>query len=311
MKQTAKIFLCYAHEDEAKARELYQKLFTAGFHPWMDKIDLVGGEEWQSVIQKIIHESDFFIACISHHWGEGRMRFFRREIKTALDVLPELQTGDIYIIPVRLEDCDVPESLSLFHWVDYFKEDDFDHLVKSLHKGMDHLGLIKPIRLREQPVRLSQDDVARMLLEWDFYEIDMNRLGKGLKHQYEVTERYGEKTVIDHTTGLMWQQSGSENAMIFRRIPKNYLNKLNAERYSGYRDWRLPTLEEAASLLERKRNEHRLHIDPVFDKQQITIWTADKSTSGGAWFFKLGLGRCRFVARGSFHNFVRAVRHAQ
>jgi len=45
MKSTAQIFLCYARQDEARAKVLYQKLVNAGFKPWMDIFDLVGGEK--------------------------------------------------------------------------------------------------------------------------------------------------------------------------------------------------------------------------------------------------------------------------
>ena len=121
MKRTAKIFLCYAKEDKFPVEQLYHKLKEAGFEPWMDKVDLVGGEEWRSAIQKAIREAHFFVACVSKNWIptnlHDRKRFFRREIQTAFDVLPELQQGDIYIIPIRLEECEVPENLSLFQWM--------------------------------------------------------------------------------------------------------------------------------------------------------------------------------------------------
>lgn len=194
MKRTAQIFLCYAHEDEAKVKELYNKLFSNGFKPWMDKIDLVGGEEWQFAIQQAILQSDFFIACVSSCWSEGKRRFFRREIKTALDVLPEMQTGDIYIIPLRLDECDVPESLMLFHWIDYFHDDGWERLAKSIQRGMERLGIAKPVRLRSYPLNeLLEEDVIKMLKEKDFSDAFLNRSGKALKHQYEMKELQGEK----------------------------------------------------------------------------------------------------------------------
>lgn len=68
MKQTAKVFLCYAKEDKPQVEQLYQKLKDAGFSPWMDKVDLIGGEDWRPAIQKAIRESHFFVACVSKHW---------------------------------------------------------------------------------------------------------------------------------------------------------------------------------------------------------------------------------------------------
>lgn len=84
MKQTAKVFLCYAKEDKPKVDPIYQKLKDAGFEPWMDKVDLLGGEEWEPAIQKAIKNAHFFIACVSRQWvptnPQDRKRFFRKEI---------------------------------------------------------------------------------------------------------------------------------------------------------------------------------------------------------------------------------------
>lgn len=47
----------------------------------------------------------------------------------------------------------------------------------------------------------------------------------------------------------MWQQSGSENYMNYKDT-QAYIEKLKKEKFAGYRDWRLPTLEGAMSLME-------------------------------------------------------------
>jgi TIR domain/Protein of unknown function (DUF1566) len=278
MKQAAKVFLCYAKEDKPQVEQLYQKLKDAGLAPWMDKVDLVGGEEWRSAIQKAIRESHFFVACVSKHWiptnPQDRKRFFRREIQTALDVLPELAQGDIFVIPIRLEECEVPDKLSLFQWIDYFQKDGWDRLLHSIHKGMDQLGLIKPIKLRFKPKALSDEDAMAMIEGGDFYDSQRKKSGKGLQHQYESIEQHGKKLVIDYTAGLMWQQSGSENVMPSSRTT-SYLEELNNFQFAGYSDWRLPTLEEAMSLVEPISKNGDLHIDSIFDPKQSWIWTSD------------------------------------
>jgi len=88
--------------------------------------------------------------------------------------------------------------------------------------------------------------------------------------------------VIDHATGLTWQQSGSKETMSFAEAEK-YIQKLNGQEYAGHNDWRLPTLEEAMSLMEPSTKNGDLYIDPVFDKTQRWIWTADKREAGVAW----------------------------
>ena len=136
VKATAQIFLSYARPDEGKVKNLYQKLSDAGFKPWMDKKDILPGEIWQSCIQKAIEHSDFFLACLSPN-SINRRGFLQREIKDALDIWQEMLEDDIYLIPVRLEDCEAPESLRKFQWVNLFEEDGWTRLVKSIEKGME------------------------------------------------------------------------------------------------------------------------------------------------------------------------------
>jgi hypothetical protein len=136
VKATAQIFLSYAREDEEKVENLYQKLSDAGFKPWMDKRDIHPGERWKSSIRKAVRRSDFFLACLSAN-SVNKRGFIQREIKDALDILQEMLDSDIYLIPVRLEDCTLPESLSEFQWVNLFEEDGWTRLVKAIQIGME------------------------------------------------------------------------------------------------------------------------------------------------------------------------------
>ena len=145
MKVMAQIFLCYARLDQRQVEELYNRLSNYGFKPWMDKKDILPGEKWELAIQKAIRSSDFFVACLSLN-SVTRRGVIQKEIKEALDTWKEKLDSDIYLIPVRLEDCEVPESLRCFQRVDLFAEDGWARLVKALRVGMERRAEgIKPI----------------------------------------------------------------------------------------------------------------------------------------------------------------------
>src|SRR5436853_5191330 len=104
------IFLSYAREDEVKVRELYRRLSELGMNPWMDQIDMLPGEKWGYTIRQAIRNSSFFLACLSTT-STNKRGFLQKELRVALKMWQEKLDGDIYLIPVRLEVCDVPSSL--------------------------------------------------------------------------------------------------------------------------------------------------------------------------------------------------------
>ena len=159
----AQIFLCYAREDEEKVGNLYQKLSDAGFKPWMAKKDLVGGEIWQLSIQQAIRRSDFVVVCLSAI-SVNKRSFVQREIKDALDIWREKLESDIYLIPVRLEDCEVPESLRDFQWVNLFEGDGWTRLVKAIQVGMERRAetLVKSITPSRTPPPATRQSVSRI-----------------------------------------------------------------------------------------------------------------------------------------------------
>lgn len=71
-------------------------------------------------------------------------------------------------------------------------------------------------------------------------------------HRYEVKSLNGDSVVTDHATGLMWHQSGSGKDMVWSEA-KQWIKDLNNKGFAGYSDWRLPTVEEAISLLESNK----------------------------------------------------------
>ncbi len=188
----------------------------------------------------------------------------------------------------------------------------------ALQKEVERLRALAPspkpaqvpkpnLKLRTAPKdKLSEEDVKQMLKAKNFYDRDYHSSGEGMAHQYESLEHGGEKLVVDHTTGLTWQQAGSDNAIMYEKA-EQYVRDLQKNRFAGYDDWRLPTLEEAMSLMEREKKSGDLYIATEFDRTQLWIWTADKHGTGRAWVAYFGGGVCIHVGVGG-SNHVRAVR---
>ncbi len=125
----------------------------------------------------------------------------------------------------------------------------------------------------------------------------------------------GNKVVIDNFTGLMWHQSGSIGIGISWQKAEEWVKKLNDKKYAGFHNWRLPTLEEAASLLKANKDGSVLYIDPIFDSAQKYIWTGDIYNKEDRWFVDLNQGNYTWSGKYLYGfnrnlraNFVRPVR---
>jgi len=64
-RESPKIFLCYAREDFERVHDLYTLLKSLGLRPWLDKVNIQGGELWEVAIENAIATCDFFIATFS------------------------------------------------------------------------------------------------------------------------------------------------------------------------------------------------------------------------------------------------------
>ncbi len=158
--------------------------------------------------------------------------------------------------------------------------------------------------LRNTPISMgmSVDNVKAMLKEKNLFDSDWNNTGNGFYNDF-VLQKNGQ-VVYDRNSGLMWQQSGSDNFMTYENA-KAWVEQLN---FAGYSDWRLPTLEEAMSLMESKKNSDGLYIDSKFDKTQQWIWTSDL-VKGESWAWVVGFNFGYCTNYGFYANYyVRAVR---
>ncbi|NJN68021.1 MAG: TIR domain-containing protein [Chloroflexaceae bacterium] len=137
------------------ATALYDRLHQDGFQPWMDKKDLLPGQEWEHEIKRAGRNAHAFLVCVSHH-SATRAGFINREIRFALDVVEEQPEGTIFIIPVRLEDTAVPERVQRWHWCNYFEEEGYDLLVRALRKRAEQVGAViepPPLPRQETPIQ--------------------------------------------------------------------------------------------------------------------------------------------------------------
>jgi len=126
------IFLCHSSYDKPQVRKLYKQLVSDQFAPWLDEENLLPGQDWRQEIPKAVRRADVVIVCLSRN-SINKAGYVQKEITDALDVADEQPEGRIFLIPLKLEECEVPNRLSRWHWVNYFDENGYRKLLNALH----------------------------------------------------------------------------------------------------------------------------------------------------------------------------------
>lgn len=107
----ARVFIAYVEEDLSFAKKLYRAFEENGFRPWLDKKRLLPGQNWPRAIESAIQTSDFFVACFSRR-ATSKRGSFHSELRYALFCAAKVPLDEIFLIPLRLDDCVVPSRIS-------------------------------------------------------------------------------------------------------------------------------------------------------------------------------------------------------
>jgi hypothetical protein len=151
-----RVFLCHSSADKPAVRNLYQRLLADGVDPWLDEEKILPGQDWELEIKKAVRESDVIIVCLTRS-SVTREGFVQKEIKEALDVGDQKPEGTIFVIPVKLEECIVPDRLRRWQWVNLFEANGYEKLMRALRARATALAIKflnpqpKNANLQEEP----------------------------------------------------------------------------------------------------------------------------------------------------------------
>jgi len=113
-----RIYLSYAQKDKGIADQVASALQTAGHNVWLDVWELTPGDSITSRIEGCITSSDFLLVLLSPQSVEAP--WIKYELNAAL--FRELRDRAITVIPVLIEDCEIPQILSGRAYLDLRKD---------------------------------------------------------------------------------------------------------------------------------------------------------------------------------------------
>lgn len=178
---------------------------------------------------------------------------------------------------------------------------------ESLSTGLPmnnaHPPTITQLPVRSLHMLVNDSELPGLIAAKNFYDNHYNPAGAFTNH---LVDNGDALTVTDLATGVMWQRGGCD-LMNIRNV-KSYMAGLNQEGFAGFGDWRLPTIEEALSLLTQDVNEKGLHVHPCFSSRQPFIFLGDQRKPGGYWFANLTLGAIYWASGTNPGGFGRVCR---
>ena len=114
----------------------------------------------------------------------------------------------------------------------------------------------------------------------------------------------GDGTISDTKNRLMWQKEGSDSELTHEEAGE-YCKKLDL---AGNKDWRLPTVDELETLVDRTKYDPAI-VSSLFKTKSSYYWTSiiHAEDPGGAWVVGFYGGYVGSYYRGG-RGCVRAVR---
>jgi hypothetical protein len=132
-------FLCHSSDDKPAVRDLYQRLSAQGVAPWLDEEEILPGQNWDLEITRAVRTTDVVLVCLSRG-SINKVGYVQKELKRILDVADEQPEGKIFVIPLKLEECELPERLRGLQAVKLFEGRGFERLMRALQARANDLG---------------------------------------------------------------------------------------------------------------------------------------------------------------------------
>jgi hypothetical protein len=123
------IFLGYSFADRDQAQLIYQALRAAGYGVWMDAKNLLPGQMLHSELERAIRQSKVILLLLS-----SKSQFVRGWALKEVEIAQRLsgRRGGTPVLPVRLDNVELPAGLRALQWIDYFASNGLERLVEAI-----------------------------------------------------------------------------------------------------------------------------------------------------------------------------------
>lgn len=282
-KRPLKVFLSYASQDKPLVRELSRRLTGEGWiDTWQDEKNLLPGQDWRVKIEEAVEDADVVIIVLSQH-SVSKEGHVQKELRYAREIALEKPEDAIFLIPLRLDECEVPRGLRFYQWVDYFGDNkDFSYkaLVASLNLRYEQKIMVeeaenlrKKLQEREIVTKIAHEKAEKDAAE-------KTRLRKEKEERKRIAKEKAEREAADKLAREKAEKEAVEKARLeAEELARQKSAKEKAERESAEKAWFDKTwaeAEERAILKAAKEKAEREAADKLA-REKIEKEVAEKA----------------------------------
>ena len=215
------IVISYAHEDSDFVDTLAANLFKNRVHVWVDRWELKVGDSILRRIESAIQEADALIVVLSK--ASVQSEWCRKELTAGL--LTELEAKSVFVLPIVVDDCNIPLFLKDKLYADFRKDKD-----KALKDLLEATARFTSDTLyRGTTPKMNTDYGLYYSVSSDAVEINLTLLDMPMDQPYSViTEIFirGNEAVAKRYNefakhGFDWFQRQCLLFMVLEAVEKN------------------------------------------------------------------------------------------
>jgi hypothetical protein len=232
--RSLRIVLSYSHGDRGSVRKLYSRLIKEGMDVWIDYEKLLPGQNFVKEFFNALREkTDVVIICLSKEFNQDSLQKDITEV--ILDFA--LKNPNLYIIPTRLEECEIPINLRKFQYVDLFNEN-YERLVHVLRLRAESIG----IRHGETPLsmpnmeRLEERESLKRRVEAESKERQAVSKEVREKAERQATEKVAREKAERQAIEKMAREKAERQAI--EKMAREKAEKQAAEKMARVREQR-------------------------------------------------------------------------
>jgi hypothetical protein len=127
-----RIFLSYSWGDKDRVMQIHDLLEAVGAEPWIDREEIRGGVDWELSIKRQMRDSRRVIVFLSSA-SLQKAGYAWAEIRMAARIAEEQPEGTPFVIPVKLDDCLLPDLLGRWNCIELYRPDGESRLLEALN----------------------------------------------------------------------------------------------------------------------------------------------------------------------------------